>query len=290
MSYVAEIMGQILYFIYKLAFNNYGLSIIIFTIFIRILLLPLAIKQYRSTAKLQELQPQIQELQRKYKNDKEKLNQEMLKLYQENKANPTGGCLPTLIQMPILVSLYWVIQSPLRYMLNKSTEVINKAFDTIPKGAAEIITNMKDISIINYYNNHPQKIGQLQGLIDKSELIDMNFLGIFNLGLKPVFDFNKLFGSLSSEYLPLIIIPILCWFTTFLSIRISTIRTAAQNTDNTAMQTQKSMSLIMPFVTMFFSFNVPAGLGLYWIVSNIFQILQQIFMNKFIIKKEAAKE
>ena len=119
-DFIAKPLGQFLYFVYNtIAFKNYGLAIIIFTIVIKLVLLPLTIKQYRSTAKMQEIQPLIEDIQRRYKNDKEKMNQELMKLYQEHKYNPAGGCLPLLIQMPILFSLDCAINQPLRFILNK---------------------------------------------------------------------------------------------------------------------------------------------------------------------------
>ena len=102
---IADVLGKYLYFIYNtIAFENYGLAIIIFTVTIKLVLLPLTLKQLKSSARMQEVQPKIQELQKRYKNDREKLNQELMKFYQENKINPAAGCLPILVQLPILFS------------------------------------------------------------------------------------------------------------------------------------------------------------------------------------------
>jgi len=111
-----QVMGVILRFFYNIV-PNYGVSLILFTIVIKILLIPLTVKQQKSTLKMQRVQPLIKELQEKYKNDKEKLNMETMKLYKEHGANPLAGCLPMLIQMPILLSLWWVIRSPITYMM-----------------------------------------------------------------------------------------------------------------------------------------------------------------------------
>ena len=89
--------------------GDWGMSIIVLTIFVRLLLMPLTIKQTRSMYELQRIQPKIKELQKKYKDDKEKLQEETLKFYQDNKVNPFGGCLPTILQMPLLIALYWVL-------------------------------------------------------------------------------------------------------------------------------------------------------------------------------------
>ena len=124
-DFITVPLGQFLYFVYNtVAFKNYGVSVIIFTIIIKLVLLPLTVKQYRSTSKMQEIQPLIQDIQRRYKNDKEKMNQELMKVYQEHKYNPASGCLPMLIQLPVIFSLYWVINQPLKFLLRKSAEQI----------------------------------------------------------------------------------------------------------------------------------------------------------------------
>jgi YidC/Oxa1 family membrane protein insertase len=95
--------------------HNYGLSIIIFTIFVKVLLLPLTIKQTKSTKAMQDIQPKMKEIQEKYKNKPEKQQQEIMSLYKEAKINPLAGCLPLLIQMPILFGLYAVLRDPVTY-------------------------------------------------------------------------------------------------------------------------------------------------------------------------------
>lgn len=282
-GFIAQPMGLFLKFIYNtLAFHNYGLAIILFTIFIKLILLPLTIKQYRSTAKMQEIQPLLQEAQKRYKNDKEKLNQEMMRIYTENKYNPASGCLPLLVQLPILFSLYWVISQPLKYMFQKSNETIQALFNLIPKEIAESIQSFSyDIPILNYFNEHPEEIIKAEGLLAKNEVVDLNFLGIFNLGLTPTFDYTKIVSDL--RYLPLILIPVLAAVSTWLSTKYAM---PAPSNDSAA--PAASMTKVMPFITAFFAFSVPAGLGLYWIISNLVQIGQQLYMNKFVINKKEA--
>ncbi|HHT51181.1 MAG TPA: membrane protein insertase YidC [Eubacteriaceae bacterium] len=111
-------MGKLLYGVY-LVIQNYGLAIILFTIIIKIALLPLTLKQTNSMKKMNELQPQLQELQKKYKNNKTKLNEKMMELYRENNYNPAGGCFPLLLQFPILIGLFRVLQDPALYVFPK---------------------------------------------------------------------------------------------------------------------------------------------------------------------------
>lgn len=283
---IAGPLGKFLHFIYNtMAFGNYGLAIIIFTLFIKLILLPLTIKQYRSTARMQEVQPMIQEIQKRYKNDKEKLNQELLKVYQENKVNPAGGCLPVLLQMPILLSLYWVISKPLHYMLGKTTEVVQQLYAAIPSEFPKIVGN-QDITIINYFNTHKESLSAVADLLKPSELINLNFFGL-NLGLQPTFDTSKI-AVLGYQFFGLLLIPVLAGLTTYISTKYSMSQTQQSADNPMASSMTNSMTMVMPFMTAFFAFNVPAGLGIYWITSNVIQVLQQMYLNKFILKKKEA--
>ncbi len=105
-------LGSVLAFIYNVV-PNYGLAIILFTLGIRLLLLPLGIKQIRSMQSMQAIQPQMKALQQKYKGNRQKLNEEVMKLYRENSVNPFMGCLPLLAQVPVLIALFAVLQFPL---------------------------------------------------------------------------------------------------------------------------------------------------------------------------------
>ncbi|MBO4897959.1 MAG: YidC/Oxa1 family membrane protein insertase [Clostridia bacterium] len=122
-SGIATGLGHIIAFIYKYV-QNYGVAIIIFTLLVRLLLLPLNIKQQRSMLRMKAINPLLQKIQTKYKDDKEKLNQETMKLYKEYNINPMAGCLPLLIQLPILLALIRVIYDPARFMFGADTSGI----------------------------------------------------------------------------------------------------------------------------------------------------------------------
>jgi len=281
---IAGPLGQFLYFIYNaLAFHNYGLAIIIFTIIIKLVLLPLTLKQYASTAKMQQIQPQIQEIQKRYKNDKEKMNQELMKIYQENKVNPAGGCLPLLIQLPILFSLYWVIMQPLKFMLSIPVDKINsliQVLDIKEKYGAEI-------QIIN--NFIPEKASQILSpdIVDKIQDIarGFHFLGL-NLSHKATFDPKLLFGPDAATYLPLLLFPIVGVITTYISSKLSMPQTPQKGGNQVAGSMSNSMLYVGPVMTLIFSFQLPAGVVLYWIAGYVFQIFQQLYINKYVLKKK----
>ena len=119
MGFIAVPLGYLLTFIYKLV-GNYGISLIILTVLVKLLLYPLYFKQIKSTASMSSLQPKMKAIQEKYKNDKEKMNEEMGKLYKEENINPMGGCLPMLIQLPIIMGRFTLLRNPMRYIADEN--------------------------------------------------------------------------------------------------------------------------------------------------------------------------
>jgi len=281
-------MGAVLKFIYDhIALQNYGIAIILFTVGIKTLMLPLTIKQVQSTSKIGDLQPQMQEIQKKYKDDKEKQSAELMKLYQENKVSPAGGCLPLLIQMPVLFSLYYVISQPLKYMAGISAEAIGQLYEMVPQGADKF-AYMKDLSIIAYFSGHTELLEKVSHLLKPADLFNMDFLGI-NLGAIPAWNpGNYMNPDVGTHSFLLLLIPVLSALTSYVAVKYS--MKSAPKTDETQMpqmqvSIQKNMALMSPIMSGVIAFTVPAGLGLYWIIGNVYQIAQQMFMNKFVIKK-----
>ena len=291
-DFLARPLGQFLYFIYNnIAFHNYGLAIIIFTIIVRMVLLPLTLKQYKSTAKMQEIQPLITDIQNRYKNDKEKLNQEMMKVYKENNYNPASGCLPLLIQFPIILTLYWVIVQPLKFMLLKSAETIDALAEFVQKAqnlATPLLNNQREIMILSYFDKNRDALSQVNGMLTQNELIDFNnFLGL-HLGEYASYKLDKLFGPEAYIYIPLFILVVISVITMFISTKIS----MPKKQDNKKGGAQQpgagmtnSMMYIGPLMTAFISFSIPSGVVLYWTVGYIVQLGQQLYINKFILKK-----
>lgn len=126
MSIISNVLGHILRVIFEFV-NNYGLSIVVFTLFVRLLLVPLMVKQIKSQKAMQDIQPKIKEIQEKYKNKPEKQQEELMKIYKEAKINPLAGCLPLLIQMPILIGLFNVLKNPVGYGVFTNADVAAQA-------------------------------------------------------------------------------------------------------------------------------------------------------------------
>ena len=298
-------------------FHNYGLAIILFTVFIKLVLLPLSIKQTKSSVLMQKLTPQMSDIDRRFKNDKNKAAEEKMKLMKEHKASPMGGCLPMLLQFPILIALYWVISSPLKYMYGKSAEMLAvlKKFIMEVKGFVPG-TVQGDISIVNFFNQlDPSSVdatiqeanryvvdsGVLQAgqtAISSGELINTKFLfGLIDLGRTPTINTGTLLGPDWKIYVPLLLIPILAGLTAWLAGKYSTGKLKKKEKENdpkkpaagdggSMQQMSKSMILMMPLMSVFISFTVPAGLGFYWTISNVAAVVQQILVAR-IVEKEA---
>lgn len=269
LNIIAEPLGKFLYWIYG-GVNNYGLALIIFTIIVRTALFPLTLKQYKSTAEMQKIQPLMQEVQRKYANDKEKLNQETMKLYQEHKINPAGGCLPLLIQMPILFALWQVIAKPLKFMLGFSDKQLADLAAT-----AKVSGQYPEIDTITYFTNigSGDKVGNLNMFFPSH--------GGINLGSIPTWHISD------ASQLLLLILPLLAVLTTFLSVRMSMPKkTNDKAKDKAANPMGNSMLYISPLMTLIFSMQFPVGMSLYWFVGNLFSIGQQFYVNKYVLKKK----
>ena len=225
LGFIAKPLGMLLNLLYGLV-GNYGISIIIFTIIVKLCLYPLYIKQIKSTAKMSDLQPKMQAIQNKYANDQETMNAKLQELYKEENFNPMGGCLPMLIQMPIIMGLFMLLRNPMRFL---SDENMIFAFH-------ESFLWIKDLSQPDLW-----------------------------------------------------ILPIIAGVATFIAFYMNQ---ALQDTGNPAAnQTQgmmKMMQYVFPIMILWMARSFPAGLALYWAMSQIIQIFFNIHMSS--IRKKMKKE
>jgi YidC/Oxa1 family membrane protein insertase len=258
-------IGWLLAWLYDLT-GNFGFAIIILTIVFRIVLLPLGIKQIKSMQAMQALQPKIKEIQKKYKGNKQKIQEQTMKLYQEYGVNPLGGCLPLLLQFPILIAMYSVIRAPVPYAPEDPSK---------PPG-------------VEFKGNHLPEDSQLFIDVTQHNERGQHFL-FMNLQCSPQYAgrtvpvLNTLrkpsgatlnCGNSTPDRIPYYVILALMIGTTFYSSRQTQKATpsAAQN------QQTQIITKVMPLMFGIFGFAFPAGLVLYWTVSNLFQIGQQAMM------------
>ncbi len=223
--------------------HNYGVAIILLTIFIRLILYPLMQKQMVSMREMQKIQPLMKAVQEKYKNDKERLNKELMALYKEHKVNPMSGCLPLLIQMPILILLFQTLRVFKYHIPN--TEIIDGGFLWI----ANQVEIIKD--------GLPVIVG---GLAAPEQLISLGD-GIFGL-----------------SYIG--ILPFLVGGSMYIQQKMTSTSGTAGKDGGSTQQTQKMMTIMMPLMIGFMSFSLPSGLTLYWFTSTLLGIGQQYLINK----------
>lgn len=277
-------LGWIMRFLYWLI-PNYGLSLIVFTILIRLALFPLNVKQQKSSAKMAIFQPKMKELQKKYGKNKEKYQQEMMKLYQEEGYNPMSSCLPMLLQFLFLFGIIDVVYKPLKHLLSIPSDVIEKASDVLADLGVK--SSYMELPIINAIQTG--KVGKIS--VDPSAFdsvfsadqlqsiqnFDLSFLGI-NLGTNPTWA------------LPLVLIPIISGITSLIVSFVS-LRQQKKNgmAEQSGMGMLKGMMFIMPVFSTWIAFTLPAGVGLYWIVSNVFSIFQTIILYR-VYSPEKMKE
>ena len=290
MDFIAKPFGVLMEFIYNnLAFHNYGVAIIFFTLFVKIVLLPLTVKQQRSMERQQLIQPELEALQNKYKDDRKKLQEEQMNLYSKYNISPMSGCLPMLIQLPLILVIYQIVRRPLTYIAGLSSDIIKSLTGVANESWVKSWTNY-EIQTNKHFLDKAAEFFELTG--GAGQQINMRFLGIFDLGETPKWKFWE-YGDQWKVYLPLLLIPLLAVGTSYLQMfvsnRLNNMNKKKEDGEKPAMAGMNSMLKILPLMTLFIAFVVPAGLGFYWIVSNIFGILQTILLKKlFSIKKEGS--
>ena len=281
MGAISSLFGYLLNALYTV-FNNYGIAIIVFSIILRLILIPITIKQQKAMKKSAELQEEMKEIQRKYKNNPEKLNQETIDLYKREKLSPFAGCFSSIIQLLIILSVFWLVSQPLTYMKKIDTNIINNYKTELQQQGDQ--SAYMEIEIINKY-----------GAQDERVRLNMDFLGL---------DLSKVPSSNLNDW-RVYIIPILYVISSIVSIKITNNFNKKKKNDKKAitdgkeLQTQdepneleameamnKNMMYMLPLMSVFIAFIAPLGLALYWFVSNILVIIEKIIIDTVIKHKE----
>ena len=289
-QFFANIFGYVLNFINNFV-GNYGLAIILFTVLIKIIMLPLSIKQQRTMKKSAKLQEQIKVLQFKYKNDPEKLNREMMDLYKKENMSPFSGCLSTIVQFILLISIFYMVRCPLTYMERIDKTQIDTYVQQLKDNGMSVNQAYSEIDIIRELDYLKEKFPDDQNL-DKINL-NMNFCGL---------DLSKIPQQNLGDW-TVYIIPILYIISTFVSMRITTsmqkknkkkdgVIDITENKDekeeeknemeDAMEQSNKMMSWMMPIMSVSISLVAPLGLALYWLVNNVLMIGERLVLDKII--------
>ena len=310
MGFISELFGYLLNWLYDI-FNNYGIAILIFSVVLRIILIPITIKQQKSMKKSAKLQTEMSEIQKKYKNNPEKLNQETIDLYKREKMSPFSGCLSSVLQLIIILSVFWLVSQPLTYMKKIDKDLIEKYSTEMKESGYNSNNSYVQIATIDYAETKYQEITKQleqdevenrEELVKKQEeynklRLNMNFLGI---------DLSKVPTQSLNDW-RVYVIPILYVLTSIISIKITTsTQKNKQNKDivvseneknneeevdptEQMQQMSKSMMYMMPAMSVMIAIIAPLGLALYWLMSNILMIIERLIINKF-MKKDDEEE
>lgn len=284
MGFISEMFGYVLNFLYEI-FNNYGIAIIVFSILLRIILIPITIKQQKALKKNAKLQKEMKEIQKKYGSNPERLNQETIALYKREKMGPFSGCLSGILQIVIILAVFWLVSKPLTYMKKINPEIIEKYAQELKEDGTN--SSYTEIAIIN------KKAAE-----DPEVYINMEFLGL---------DLSKVPTQSLDDY-KVYIIPLLYVISSIISIKLTTKMSSnnnkkekpllceENNTDNIKEEKQpdeiemmqqmnNNMSYMMPIMSVLIAIIAPLGLALYWFISNVLMIIERLIIDKFINQK-----
>lgn len=269
--------------------DSYGLAIILFALVVNLILLPFMAKSKKGMMKTTRIQPQLKELEKKHKGNQQKYQQEVMKLYKEQGASPTSGCLWSLLPFPILLALYGVIRQPLGYMMGLSDKSVKALTEWATQNAGFVASKQgtyDQIGVTNaIHQNWDSVINALGDFGGKLLDIDYSFLGM-NLGMVPEwkiwsFDFSS--ADIGAQ-IGLFFIPIIAAFLSWASMKIS----QATNPPQAGAQAQvsmKTMNLMMPIMSIWICFIMPAALGVYWIANSCFGIVRDVVLTKHYKRK-----
>ena len=280
--------------------NSYGVALILFTLVIKLIMLPFQMKSKKSMMRMSRVSGQMQELQKRYAKNQAKLQEDMQKLYEEEGVNPMSGCLWSLIPFPILIALYSIIRQPITHFMMLSKDVLQ----TVVQSAADAGVNLTNIVMMDKATGTPAlkdglyqlasygqinlvKAVQEMGLSTPEGWFDMNynFLGL-DLTATP-WEYVKNF-TFTWAVIGVILIPILAGLSQFVFSKL-TMKTQPQ-ADAAGGASMKSMMYMMPLMSVYITFIMPAALGVYWIAQSVFSLIQEAILNKTFSAKLSEEE
>ncbi len=292
--------SQLLSILYTFT-GSYGWSIVLFAVVIKLLMLYPSAKSKRNTMHMARMNPKMQEIKKRCGNDQERYALEVQKLYQEEHVNPMGGCLWSFLPLPILIALYGIIRRPvLNFMLInmprgqalEKVEILKQALldigFVIPAGA-----NQRPYEEIHIAKGIAEHLEEMQALVPQVFPIDFTFLGFIDLTAIPWSAFGSFqSGEMSFANLMLIMIPIVSGLLN-LALSVISMRTNVAM-DEAAKSQQNMMMIMMPLMSVYIGFILPASLGIYWIAMSVFSIVQEVILQKYygakLDREEAARE
>lgn len=270
--------GYVIRFCNMIVGNHYLWAILLFAIIFEIVLLPFSIKQQKNSIKQAKLRPKEMAIRKKYAGrvdnpTKQKMSLEIQELYQKEGYNPMGGCLPLLIQFPIIIALYNIVMNPLKYIVRLEVDVIDRLADVVSSVTGATYDTVRNINLLSDmkaldYSHFANVEGFTEEMYES--LPNLEILGgAINLGNTPdIMHFNWL-----------LLIPVLTFLSYFFSMKMTRKLTYQPVTDDAAMGcSNKIMDLVMPIFSVFITFGVPAAIGVYWIFKSILGVIKQFII------------
>ena len=289
MNFIAKPFGILLMWLYEFT-ANYGVAVVLFALIVKIILLPFQMKSKKSMMRTSLLQGRLKEIEKKHGANKQKYNEEVQKLYREEGVNPMSGCIWSLIPFPILIALYQAIRYPLTTMMGVSKDLLAEGGAIAAKLASEGFSATMNEAYVQIEQSQfiTRHWDAFAGLSDKLQQLDYSFLGL-DLGMQPkikiLFDGQPWDGSKYAAA-ALLLIPVLAAVLTWLQSKISSAKPkVADGEEDATAKTMGTMNVVMPLITLYFAYIMPAALGIYWIASSLFAIIQDFFLNKVYGKK-----
>ncbi len=282
--FINKPLGWVLESIANLMGGNFAASIFLFTLLINVLLIPLSIKSQKSSVQQTRIKPKLDDLKKRYGDDRQKFAQAQQKLYQEENISMSGGCLPMLLRLVLMMSIYWIIMSPLTYLMNIDSGIITEATnafkETFPKA------QLSQLNMIAEINNPDYTFKGIETVREAIDTIDFNFIGI-DLTEKPVFSVN-----IFKNFKIIWFMPIIAFAAQILTSLISMQMQKKINPDAPSMT---GMLLTMPLISLFIGFSLPGGVTFYWACSSLIGGLIQTAIQYFygphkMLAKERIKE
>jgi len=266
---------------------SYGVALLLFTLLMKIVFLPFGIKSKKSMYAMQRLAPKLKELEAKYKNDKDKYNLELQKLYKKEKVNPLSGCLWTLLPFPILIALFDVVRRPLTNLMRLSSEQISMILAN-PAVSESLASRGVDLGNAAAQNqiSLAKVISENFGILKTAfpELasslinIDFTFLGL-DLSLTPSYVHINAYWF----------IPIISAALAYFGMKIAQMSSGAPVTQEQNQQ-GKMFALMNPVMSLWLGFTLPTAMSLYWIANSVFSIIQDVLLNMYFKRKFDLKE
>ena len=269
--------------------GSYGLALILFTLVVKLVILPFQLKGKKSMLRMNRMQGKMKDIQTRYANNKQRQQEEMANLYAQEGVNPMSGCLWSFLPFPILIALYAIIRQPLRYLMGLSVDTISAITDAATKLGYTVAEGGQAAAYEQIYlakfvhQNWDSFQGQFDGLIN----LDYNFLGM-DLASQG----SQLFKQITTGGWPVIgvlLLPVIATALQFLMTLIS-----MKATGNAAGSQGKMMMYLMPLMTLWMGYILPSALCIYWIANSAFSLIQEVtlneYFNKILDREETEKE